>query len=317
MTLCDCSLNYVLSDHTLQRGTPNIGTCVAHLVLEESSQCSVLALSSSIVPNPVAGLPLPHAAFLEVSASCTQELQSCFALRLDPGVPMCTDTALAICELLSQQHAELPHLCDEVGSAPTLQTQSPPTQMSKLLDGEAISLQGLLLATCTECHISQNMAVRMQYGRISSQQWHVSLSGQPSVTIKRLPFAKLACLLGVLGLLRQQLVFNRLFLSCFEESATLGGSSGANEAIIACELIVEPSEHQLQVCTLHPNSGNMLAIMISVSKTGAISSKTTVMNGDPLLDYDVLMTKVLQVSMDIPLALDEVFLSTNSANSAH
>ena len=64
----------------------------------------------------------------------------------------------------------------------------------------------------------------------------------------------------------------------------------------------------LQVSTLHPQSCNMLTVTVKVAEGGAIGAEVTVMDGDPPLSCDALITKVLEVSLDIPLAIDQMLI---------
>jgi len=294
----------------LNATTANTGTYNVDIVLEQASQTTQLASSTAMVAKPKGGLPLPAAAFLPIAsvASRGSPLGAQFAMRLNPAVVMSAEVAH---ELSTMMGIPDPIMPQSRTAAPLFAVDD--EWVDEAPSDESGTLQGLLL-TKAGFDRALSRASRVHAGSNFLQRWSLGGRGHRGVSVSRVPFSHISGVYPAMQLLRRQHVFNQLFSSCFQPSLTLGGDDEdgpqkLTQAERAFEIIAEPVEMWLQIATMHPSSGHLLSIHIAVLSGGLLEVDIKVMEGDPPIasEKQKLLTHILKVAMDIPLAMDESF----------
>jgi len=276
-----------------------IGNSRAELYLEMFPLQTKLGLRSSVSSKAISGVPVTAASFMPAEGSdSVLDLNACFVLWLAAAVPMSAEIASDLNNLTKMIVPK-----KNVGSKATGGLQWDKGVRS---EDDSGTLESMILKMAGIDGIGQ----RAHVGRGFLQQWSLGNAGHRGVLVNRVPFKHISAIFPTLQLLRRQQVFNRLFLSCFEESATLNTSVTTEvsaQSVRSFELVADPVDMWLQVSTLHPVSGKLLALQISVTDGGSITLEVDMTQGSPALEKEALLLKVLTVSMDVPLAIDEAF----------
>ena len=161
-----------------------------------------------------------------------------------------------------------------------------------------------------------------------SHEYHLviennDITSTPAAYLKRVPFCRLSELPEILSILRQQLTFNTLYSSFFDENCKAeSGEKKSRYSFILSKFPDGDSRPVFEVsskapCSIaitcrHPLSTNIICLEIHIGERGRISTKVHCADSDKLWCDQSRFEKLVSESLNIPLALEH-FMSAAHA----
>ncbi|CAN8073228.1 unnamed protein product [Agarophyton chilense] len=124
----------------------------------------------------------------------------------------------------------------------------------------------------------------------------------PAMRIKRIPLRTMSDIFPVLQLLRQQLVYNELLLSCVDVNASVEQSK-KDAKVRTVEMVPEGSPGFMHFSVYDESINNVLSLVVHITRGGAISVALKTANSGPAWCSDAKATKILRTCRSIPLTL--------------
>eukprot|EP01104_Vermistella_antarctica_P000525 TRINITY_DN10682_c0_g1_i1.p1 TRINITY_DN10682_c0_g1~~TRINITY_DN10682_c0_g1_i1.p1 ORF type:complete len:632 (+),score=98.36 TRINITY_DN10682_c0_g1_i1:136-1896(+) len=129
-----------------------------------------------------------------------------------------------------------------------------------------------------------------------------------AVVVSRIFFCNPHQVQAALKILRQHLVFQELFLGCFDSDMAADTSSEIEKCRVF-EVVSSPPR-ALQITFPHPASTGLVSMSVQISPGGNIQARVRVANGHSPLCSDENVSRVLNVCRSIPLTMNYLLTST-------
>lgn len=135
------------------------------------------------------------------------------------------------------------------------------------------------------------------------------------LSVRRIPICHARDVQIVLGLLRQQSMFNELFVSCFGNPLRVEPSMTAlfKQAV---EVVVSDSPTLMQLSMYDGGMDDILSVAVSVLLGGEVEVKLQLSSGRRHVCSDAKATALLKVSRSIPLTVRGIIELSRAATSA-
>lgn len=135
----------------------------------------------------------------------------------------------------------------------------------------------------------------------------------PGLLIHRIPLAHPRDAHIVMRLLRQQIMFNKLFLSCFSVSGTIAPTS-MTELEQPVEVVVCDAPRFMHLGAYDPTEDSVLGVAVSIERDGRIDARIRGPGGKSHPCSDAKASKLFQVTQNVPLALQAIRSIGQQAN---
>jgi len=123
----------------------------------------------------------------------------------------------------------------------------------------------------------------------------------PGLIVEQLPCTDHMKLITVLQILRQQVIFNELFSSCFNSTFPIVQVTDKGE-IISFEVTSE-APSSINITCIHPKTGNLLCLEVIISPEGDLKCIMHTVPDDPILCSNSYLTKIVSACHSIPMLL--------------
>ena len=120
----------------------------------------------------------------------------------------------------------------------------------------------------------------------------------PGVAVDRIPLCHVSQVKSVLNVLRQQLIFNKLFQSCFDTDASLDGGDPVRVETVVCD-----APAFLQFSWVDPTARDMVCMGVKVERGGSVQ---VTFSGASVACSNAKASAILNACFHVPLTINTI-----------